>query len=63
MLPVKPVLETQPTERATAKVPLEKLPFSSSSSPTSPKTRELKARYEAAHATEPQQDPKKVGLP
>ena len=48
MLPVNPALEAHHADHSTA---IDSSPLNSSSAPTSPKTRELKARYEALHST------------
>jgi hypothetical protein len=63
MLPVKPALEIPSADRAAVKASIKRSPLDSSSSPASPKTRELKARYEASRAAEIAQDPTKVGRP
>ena len=58
MSPVKPVPEIHPADRATMGSPIGRLPLGSSC-PKSPKFQELRARYEALHATEDELKPSK----
>jgi hypothetical protein len=52
VLDAKTALDVYPADGATASSPLGTLHFGSFCHPTSPKTQELKARYEALHTTE-----------
>jgi hypothetical protein len=59
MLLIKPILEVHPADRTTESGPLGRLPLDSFSIPISPKIYELRARYEAHHATESDLKPPK----
>ena len=51
MMSADPVLEINLADCVSETVPFRRLSFNSSSVPTSPKTRELKAKYEALRVT------------